>query len=53
MEILNIMDRLNNALEPVKEWFFEHHDNPLLWLVCFGLGLFVFHFTFNALQKEK
>lgn len=47
------MDRLNRMFKPFKDWFFEHHDNPLLWLACFGIGLLVFRFTYNALQKEK
>ena len=51
--ILNIIDRINRTLKPIKDWFFENHDNPILWIATIGLGLFIFNFTYNALQKEK
>ena len=53
INVLNIMDRINRFFKPIKEWFFENHSNPLLWIACIGLGVAVFNFTYNALQKEK
>ncbi len=38
--------------EPL-EFIHQHHQNPVLWLAFFFLGLFVFHATYNALEKDK
>ena len=53
MNVLDIMDDLNHKLEPFKKWILENQDNPIIWLGLFIFGLFLFNFTYNALQKEK
>lgn len=53
MYILNIMDRINESLEPLKEWIIKNQGNPILWLGLFGLGLLIFESTYRSLQKEK
>jgi hypothetical protein len=50
---LNIIDELNKKSESLRNWIAEHVDNPLFWLIMFGLGILVFFFTYNALQTEK
>lgn len=51
--VLNFMDGIEKTISPVKKWFYEHHDNPLMWLGFFILGYIVFQITYSALQKEK
>ncbi len=49
----NIIESIGNFMNPVKEFMIKHQSNPLLWLVLFGLGIFVFASVYRALQKEK
>ena len=51
--ILNFLEDLNKLMEPLKKWIQEHYNNPLIWLLLFLAGLFVFQMTYSALQKEK
>lgn len=53
ISILNIIDDLNELMEPVREWIFKNHTNPILWIVLFFGGMMIFLFTYSALQKEK
>lgn len=48
----NIIDTVNSWLEPVKEWLFEHHNNPLLWLGFFLIGVAIFAIGYSALHKD-
>ena len=53
MNVLDIMDDLNEKLEPFKEWILKNQGNPIIWLSLFILGVVIFNFTYNSLQKEK
>ena len=49
----NIIEKLEQWMEPVKEFILKHGSNPLLWIVLLALGIFVFVTVYQALQKEK
>lgn len=51
--LLSIIDTLNEWVEPVRVWLDNNHGNPLLWLGLFLLGLAIFTFTYNALNKHQ
>ena len=51
--ILGIVDKLNEVAEPFKNFITEHHNNPLLWLGLFLLGLAVFFLTYSALNRDN
>lgn len=51
--VLGFLEELNKVMKPIEKFVHEHYDNPLMWLAIFVIGLFVFHFTYSALQKEK
>lgn len=50
--ILSIIDKLNEWIEPLHNWLDAHHDNPLLWLGLFIIGITVFTITYNALNRN-
>lgn len=51
--VLNLFETLEQLSEKFKGWIIENGANPLLWSGLFLLGLVVFWFTYNALQKNK
>lgn len=55
---LNIIDKLNELSKQVKDFIVDHakdgpFENPIFWIGAFCLGLAIFGFTYQALQKEK
>lgn len=48
----NVYNTVNSWLEPVKEWLFENHNNPLLWLGFFLIGVAIFSAGYAALHKD-
>ncbi len=50
---LNIIKWLEKVMQPVRDWIFKNHSNPLLWLTLFVLGILIFAVVFRSLQKEK
>lgn len=51
--ILSFLDTLQEWINPFREFIFEHHDNPLLWLCFIGIGLGLFFIGYSALHKEN
>lgn len=51
--ILNLFETINKASENFQAWIIENGRNPVLWIGLFMLGLLVFTFTYNALNKNK
>ena len=51
--ISTIIDTLNKWMEPVKAWLDANHNNPVMWVAFFLIGLAVFFFTYNALNKNQ
>ncbi len=50
---LSIIDSLNEWAVPIKAWLDAHHNNPMMWLAFFIIGLAVFFMTYNALHKDR
>ena len=50
--VLNIIDKLNEWVVPVRAWLDANHGNPLMWIAFFVIGLAVFFFTYGALNKD-
>lgn len=53
INVLNIIDKLNEKSESLREWISKYSDNPFFWIIIFGVGVAIFFFTYNALQTEK
>lgn len=53
MLVLNIIDNLNKWIKPFKDFVFENHDNPLMWIIFFLIGIITFIVVYYKLQREK
>lgn len=53
ISILGIIDKLNELIEPAREWLFKNHNNPIFWISVFVGAIMIFLFAYSALQKEK
>ncbi len=51
--ILSFLDTLQEWIEPFREFVYKHHNNPLLWLGFFGIGLALFFIGYSGLHKEN
>lgn len=51
--VLDILESIDKAIKPFRDWLRENYSNPIMWLALFVIGLFVFQATYSALQKEK
>ena len=51
--ILSIIDSLNDFVKPFKNWITSNHNNPLLWLGLFLLGLAIFAITYSVLNRNN
>ncbi len=49
---LDIIESINEFVEPFKAWIEENHNNPFMWLAFVLIGIAVFALTYNALSKE-
>lgn len=51
--MMSIGEEIAKHLENFKVWLSDNYTNPVIWIAFFGLGLFLFEFTYSSLQKEK
>ena len=51
--ILNIIDKLNEWVQPFRNFVDNNHMNPLMWLAFFVIGLVVFFWTYSVLHKDS
>ncbi len=51
--ILTIIDKLNEWIEPFHAWVDNNHNNPIMWIAFFLIGLAIFAFTYSALNKDR
>ena len=51
--MLTIVDQITELSEDVKAWVLSNQHNPIFWTILFFVGLAVFWFTFNALNKNN
>ena len=50
--MLNIVDKLNEWIEPFKNFVMKYHDNPMMWLAFVLIGIFAFSVVFGALHRN-
>ena len=50
--MLNIVDKLNEWIEPFKNFVMKNHSNPMMWLVFVLIGIFAFSVVFGALHRN-
>lgn len=50
--VLSIMDTLKEWSDKLREWTISNTNNPLFWLGAFVLGLAIFKFTYDSLNKN-
>ncbi len=50
--ILDIIETINEWIEPFRAWLEENHSNPFLWAGLVLLGLLIFTITYNALHRD-
>ena len=51
--ILSIIDKLNDFIEPFKDWIVANHNSPFMWLAFVLIGIAVFAITYSALNKNN
>lgn len=51
--VLDILETLQKWIEPVREFIFKHHSNPLFWVIIILVALSLFFLTYSALNKEN
>ena len=50
--MLTIVDKLNEWVEPFKNFVMKNHSNPMMWLGFILIGIFVFSTVFGALHRN-
>lgn len=50
--MLDIIESINDFVEPFKAWIEENHNNPFMWLAFVLIGIAIFAITYNALNKD-
>ena len=51
--ILNILDKLQEWIEPFREFAFQHHNNPFFWIIIMGIAIAAFFIGYAALHKDN
>lgn len=49
---LSIIDKINEWVEPFRNWVIANHSNPVMWLGFILIGILIFSITFGALHKN-
>lgn len=49
----NIIEWINNLANNFKDFIIKYNTNPVLWIALFFIGILVFLFTYNYLNKNK
>lgn len=52
MILLNIVDKIDEFIEPFKRFVDKNYDNPLMWFGFLLLGLLMFSVVFGALHRN-
>ena len=50
--MLTIVQKLEELVEPFKNFVMRNHDNPMMWLAFILIGIFVFSTVFSALHRN-
>lgn len=48
-----IIEAIQNGADSFKNFIVDNGSNPILWVSLFFIGILIFFFTFNALNKHK
>ena len=48
----HIIQKLNELIEPVRNWLNANHNNPVVWGAFFLIGLFIFGIVYRALNRN-
>ncbi len=52
MRLLNIVDTIDEWIEPFKKFIDRNYSNPMMWFGFILLGLFIFSVVFGALHRN-
>ena len=50
---LDIIESINEFVDPFKAWVIDNHNNPFMWLGFVLIGIAIFAITYNALNKNN
>lgn len=48
----NIIDKLTEIANNVKDFFLENSRNPFLWVIIIIIVLVIFEYVFKSLNKD-
>lgn len=51
--MLTIVDKLNEWVEPFKNFVMKNHSNPMMWLAFVLIGIFAFSTVFSILHRNE
>lgn len=51
--INNFVEWAEEAIIPIKDLIVNNYDNPIMWIIILGLAVFLFAFTYDALNTNK
>lgn len=51
--ILSFLDKVQEWIEPFREFVFKHHNNPIFWMVIIGVTILAFFLGYRALHKDN
>lgn len=51
--MLNIVDKLNEWIEPFNDFINKNHDNPIVWFLFFIGCVAIITMVFDSLHKNE
>ena len=49
---LSIIDKINEWIEPFKNFITNNHGNPMMWLMFVLIGIAAFSIAYGALHRN-
>lgn len=50
---MRILKKIGEMFDNIREWLFENHNNPMLWISIFAIGLIMFKISYDVLHKDR
>lgn len=51
--VLSFLDKMEEWLEPVREFIFENHGNPVFWVIIIVIAIVTFFMVYSSLNKGQ
>ncbi len=51
--LVKVYKWLEKLIEPLRDFIFKYHKNPLFWIIIFVGSMLIFYSVYDQLRKEK